>query len=77
MAALVSVMVMVSVATMNWDSIRPKTLRHSPIRETLIMAFTVVVTVATGNLALGVGAGSTLALTLSVTERLRSTRERP
>ena len=54
MAALVAVMIMVSVGTMDWHSINPKTLRHMPLSATAIMVTTVVVTVATDNLAYGV-----------------------
>src|SRR5690606_17572172 len=57
MAALVAVMIMVSVGTMDWHSIAPKTLRRMPIAETTVMAVTVAVTVATHNLAYGVIAG--------------------
>ncbi|MFC4373221.1 STAS domain-containing protein, partial [Nocardia halotolerans] len=57
MAALVAVMIMVSVGTMDWHSIAPKTLRRMPIAETLVMLVTVVVTVASHNLAYGVIAG--------------------
>ncbi|MGW4738522.1 SulP family inorganic anion transporter [Nocardia xishanensis] len=57
MAALVAVMIMVSIGTMDWHSIAPKTLRRMPIAETTVMAVTVAVTVATHNLAYGVIAG--------------------
>lgn len=57
MAALVAVMIMVSVGTMDWHSIAPKTLRRMPIAETTVMLVTVAVTVATHNLAFGVIAG--------------------
>ncbi|SFA53813.1 sulfate permease, SulP family [Rhodococcoides kroppenstedtii] len=57
MAALVAVMVMVSVATFDWHSIRPSTLRRMPRSETAVMLVTVGVTVATHNLAYGVFAG--------------------
>ncbi|MGW0246414.1 SulP family inorganic anion transporter [Nocardia goodfellowii] len=57
MAALVAVMIMVSVGTMDWHSIAPKTLRRMPIAETTVMLVTVAVTVATHNLAYGVIAG--------------------
>ncbi|WP_308126289.1 SulP family inorganic anion transporter [Rhodococcoides corynebacterioides] len=57
MAALVAVMVMVSVATFDWHSIRPSTLRRMPRSETAVMLVTVAVTVATHNLAYGVFAG--------------------
>lgn len=57
MAVLAAVMVYVSYATFDWHSIRPRTLQRMPRSETLIMVVTVAVTVATHNLALGVGAG--------------------
>jgi SulP family sulfate permease len=57
MAALVAVMVMVSVGTFDWHSIRPSTVRRTPYRETTAMLVTVVVVVATHNLAIGVVAG--------------------
>nr|WP_245234135.1 SulP family inorganic anion transporter [Mycobacterium sp. PS03-16] len=64
MAALVAVMVMVSVATMDWHSIAPATLRRMPRSETLVMAVTVVVTVASHNLAYGVIVGALTAMVL-------------
>jgi sulfate permease, SulP family len=54
MAALVAVMIMVSVGTMDWHSIHPATLRRMPFSATAIMATTVAVTVYTHNLAYGV-----------------------
>ncbi|APE38753.1 sodium-independent anion transporter [Nocardia mangyaensis] len=57
MAALVAVMIMVSVSTMDWHSITPKTLRRMPKSETIVMLVTVVITVASHNLAYGVIAG--------------------
>jgi SulP family sulfate permease len=57
MAALVAVMVLVSLSTFDWHSIAPKTLKRMPPAETIVMAVTVLGTVATGNLAIGVGAG--------------------
>ncbi|MEU1956952.1 SulP family inorganic anion transporter [Nocardia rhamnosiphila] len=62
MAALVAVMIMVSVGTMDWHSIAPKTLRRMPIAETTVMLVTVAVTVATHNLAYGVIAGVLVAM---------------
>ncbi|MGW5972472.1 SulP family inorganic anion transporter [Streptomyces sp. NPDC055186] len=62
MAALVAVMVMVSVATFDWHSVRPKTLKRMPPGETVVMATTVVVVVATHNLAVGVVVGSVTAM---------------
>ncbi len=54
MAALVAVMIMVSVATFDWHSIQPSTLRRMPKSETTVMVATVLVTVLTHNLAIGV-----------------------
>ena len=64
MAALVAVMIMVSVGTMDWHSINPSTLRRMPRSETLVMLATVVVTVATHNLAYGVIVGALTAMVL-------------
>ncbi|WP_328856677.1 SulP family inorganic anion transporter [Williamsia herbipolensis] len=64
MAALVAVMVMVSVGTFDWHSITPSTLKRMPKSETLVMLVTVAVTVPTGNLAYGVGAGTLTAMVL-------------
>nr|WP_100351253.1 SulP family inorganic anion transporter [Luteimicrobium subarcticum] len=57
MAALVAVMVMVCVGTFDWHSVAPSTLRRMPRSETGVMVLTVVVTVATHDLAYGVIAG--------------------
>jgi len=57
MAALVAVMIMVSVGTFDWHSIRPATLKRMPIGETAVMAATVAVVVITHNLAIGVIVG--------------------
>ncbi|MEU2568498.1 SulP family inorganic anion transporter [Streptomyces althioticus] len=62
MAALVAVMVMVSVATFDWHSIAPRTLRRMPLGETVVMLVTVVCVVATHNLAIGVVVGSIAAM---------------
>ncbi|MFW5473965.1 SulP family inorganic anion transporter [Knoellia sp. CPCC 206450] len=64
MAALVAVMIMVSVGTFDWHSIRPATLRRMPKSETIVMVSTVVVVVATHNLAIGVGFGVLVAMVL-------------
>ena len=61
MAALVAVMVMVSVGTFNWGSIKVPTLRTTPMTETAVMVVTVAVVVFTHNLAYGVAAGVVLA----------------
>ncbi len=57
MAALVAVMIMVSVGTFDWHSITPSTLKRMPKSETTVMVTTVAVVVATHNLAIGVVVG--------------------
>ena len=52
MAALVSVMIMVSIGTFNWDSIR--NLGDHPKSSSVVMLATVIVTVSTHDLAKGV-----------------------
>ncbi len=64
MAALVSVMIMVSVAAFDWHSVRPSTLRRMPRSETAVMVVTVLGTVLTHNLAIGVVLGVLSAMTL-------------
>ncbi|WP_327596503.1 SulP family inorganic anion transporter [Streptomyces chartreusis] len=64
MAALVAVMVMVSVATFDWHSIAPKTLKRMPAGEITVMVVTVVCVVATHNLAIGVVVGSITAMVI-------------
>jgi SulP family sulfate permease len=64
MVSLAAVMMVVAVTTVNWHSVRPATLRRMPLPETLVMALTVAVVVATGNLAIGVGLGVLLAMVL-------------
>ncbi|OFP36280.1 MULTISPECIES: SulP family inorganic anion transporter [unclassified Corynebacterium] len=57
MAALVAVMVMVSVGTFDWHSVTPATLRKLPVSETVTMLITVAVVLVTSNLAIGVVVG--------------------
>ena len=64
MAALVAVMIMVSVATFDWHSVRWSTLRRMPKSETAVMVVTVAITVWTHNLAIGVGVGVVAAMLL-------------
>lgn len=59
MAALVAVMIMVSIGTFSWDSLRK--MRKHPLSTNIVMVTTVVVVVATHNLAIGVGVGVLLA----------------
>lgn len=55
MAALVGVMIMVSIGTFDWQSL--KDLRKVPFSDSLVMVTTVVIVVATHDLAKGVIAG--------------------
>jgi len=55
MAVLVAVMIMVSIGTFNWSSI--KNLRHYPATSSIVMLGTVIVTVLTSDLARGVLTG--------------------
>jgi len=66
MAALVAVMIMVSVGTFDWHSISPATLRHLPKSETFVMLATVGIVLATQNLAIGVVGGVVIAAVLFV-----------
>ena len=66
MAALVAVMIMVCVATFDWHSIRPSTLRRMPKSETFVMISTVALVVITSNLAIGVVVGVIVASVLFV-----------
>jgi len=59
MAALVAVMIMVSIGTFSWSSI--KDLGKHPLSSNIVMISTVVVVVATHNLAIGVLVGVLLA----------------
>lgn len=59
MAALVAVMIMVSIATFDWESI--KRLRSHPLSTNLVMLTTVTIVVYTHNLAFGVIGGVLLA----------------
>ncbi len=58
MAALVAIMIMVSVGTFNWSSLRQ--IRKIPRSETAVMITTVVMTVFSHNLAIGVLSGVAL-----------------
>ena len=59
MAALVAVMIMVSIGTFSWRSIT--NLRTHPVSTSIVMLATVVVVVATHNLAFGVLTGVLIA----------------
>lgn len=59
MAALVAVMIMVSIGTFSWDSVL--NLKKHPLSTNIVMVVTVIVVVATHNLAFGVLAGVLLA----------------
>ena len=55
MAALVAVMIMVSIGTFSWSSVRD--IKKFPLSSSIVMITTVAVVLATHNLALGVLAG--------------------
>ncbi|MHA7885134.1 SulP family inorganic anion transporter, partial [Nitratireductor rhodophyticola] len=55
MPALVAIMIMVSIGTFSWSSI--KNLREHPLSSSVVMLATVVCVVATHNLAIGVLVG--------------------
>lgn len=55
MAALVAIMIMVSIGTFSWSSI--KNLKHHPRSSSIVMLSVVIVVVATHNLAIGVFVG--------------------
>lgn len=57
MAVLAGIMVIVAVKTFSWHSIQPAALKQTPWSVTVVMVATVVATVSTGNLAVGVLAG--------------------
>lgn len=59
MAALVAVMIMVSIGTFSWTSV--KDLKNHPMSTNIVMISTVAVVVATHNLAIGVLIGVLLA----------------
>ncbi|MDP5182117.1 SulP family inorganic anion transporter [Blastococcus sp. BMG 814] len=62
MAALVAVMIFVSIATFDWHSLR--TIHRMPRSETTVMLTTVAGTLITHNLAIGVGVGVLVACVL-------------
>ena len=57
MAALVAVMFVVAYSTFDWESLKPSHLKRMPRSETTVMVVTVVLTVATNNLSIGVLGG--------------------
>ena len=74
MAALVAVMIMVSIGTFSWDSVR--NLPKNPLSSSIVMISTVIVVVATHDLAKGVFVGvllSALFFAAKVGRLLRTT----
>ncbi len=61
MIALVAVMMVVAVRTVNWRSVDPRHIKRTPWTETAVMLVTVIPTLLTHNLAVGVVLGSVLA----------------
>ena len=66
MVTLAGVMMIAALTTVNWRSMAPQMLTRMPKSETTVMIVTVVLTVATGNLAIGVAGGVLLAMLLFV-----------
>jgi SulP family sulfate permease len=64
MAALVAVMFVVAWSTFDWESVKPSHLKVMPKSETTVMVVTVVLTVVTENLSVGVIAGVIVAALL-------------
>ncbi|WP_024553192.1 SulP family inorganic anion transporter [Franconibacter helveticus 513] len=64
MVVLAGIMMIVAVKTLNWHSLAPATLKRMPLSETLVMVTTVIATVWTGNLAVGVAGGVIFAMVL-------------
>lgn len=77
MAALIAVMIMVSVGTMDWHSVHPRTLKQMPLSATTIMGVTVFGTVLTSNLAIGVGLGVITAIIFFTRRVSRFTQVEP
>lgn len=74
MAVLAGIMVIVAVKTFNWHSVQPTELKKAPVSETLVMLVTVIATVSTGNLAIGVIAGVILMFILPRTFRRKQAK---
>ena len=53
----IGILAIVAVKTFSWHSVQPGTLKNAPVAETVVMLVTVVATVFTGNLAIGVLGG--------------------
>ena len=64
MASLVSVMIVVAIATFDWHSVKLATIKTLPKSEMFVMVTTVAITVWTHNLAIGVAAGVLLAMVM-------------
>lgn len=64
LVALAAVMMIAAVKTFDWHSVKPATLKRMPKSETSVLAVTVVITVASDNLAFGIAGGVLLAMML-------------
>ena len=64
LVALAAVMMIAALKTFDWHSVMPSTLKRMPKSETAVLILTVVITVATGNLAFGIAGGVLLAMVL-------------
>ncbi|MBT95721.1 MAG: sodium-independent anion transporter [Acidimicrobiaceae bacterium] len=74
MPVLVAVMIMVSISTFDWSSIRPANLKAVPVTETAVMVTTVGTVLMTHNLAYGVGVGVLLSAVFFVRNLSRVVR---
>jgi sulfate permease, SulP family len=64
LVALAAVMMIAALKTFDWHSVMPSTLKRMPKSETSVLVLTVIITVATGNLAFGIAGGVLLAMVL-------------
>src|SRR5689334_7094003 len=64
LVALAAVMMIAALKTFDWHSVMPSTLKRMPKSETSVLVVTVIITVATGNLAFGIAGGVLLAMVL-------------
>ncbi|TKW76372.1 MAG: SulP family inorganic anion transporter [Bradyrhizobium icense] len=64
LVALAAVMMIAALKTFDWHSVLPSTLKRMPKSETSVLVTTVIITVATGNLAFGIAGGVLLAMVL-------------
>jgi sulfate permease, SulP family len=64
LVALAAVMMVAALRTFDWRSVSPTTLKRMPLSETTVLTTTVIITIASSNLAFGVVGGVLLAMVL-------------